>query len=113
MAGRLKPHDEPFADPVADWFPTLAGLAGYKPNTDLKWDGSDQLAGVDGHDEAGTTCPLLARPERQELALRKGDQVLIRQKGKPDELYDLAADPCRRTTSRRSARKWSANWANT
>jgi hypothetical protein len=32
-------------------------------------------------------------PNGNSLALRKADMVLIRQKGKPDELYDLAADP--------------------
>ena len=32
-------------------------------------------------------------PGGNSLALRHGDLVLIRQKGKPDELYDLAADP--------------------
>ena len=26
---------------VADWLPTLCGLAGYKPPKDPKWDGAD------------------------------------------------------------------------
>ena len=38
----LHQRDERSPVHVADWFPTLAGLAGYKPNTDLKWDGSDR-----------------------------------------------------------------------
>jgi len=36
-------------------------------------------------------------PGGNSLALRKGDLVLIRQNKKPDELYDLAADPDQKT----------------
>jgi arylsulfatase A-like enzyme len=34
--GRLKPRDELSPIHVADWFPTLAAVAGYKPKDDLK-----------------------------------------------------------------------------
>ncbi len=36
-------------------------------------------------------------PGGNSLALRKGDLVLIRQNKKPDEMYDLAADPNQKT----------------
>jgi len=91
--GRLKPHDEFSPIHVADWFPTLAGVAGYKPNTDLKWDGSDSWPVLTGSMKPESRVLYWLGPNGRSLALRKGDQVLIRQKGKPDELYDLAADP--------------------
>ena len=84
------------APPVhcVDWMPTLGGLAGYEQEEDLAWDGRD-------------IWPLLtrkvARPEprdlywkfvRGRLAVRRGDWKLIVRKGKTDELFDLAADPC-------------------
>lgn len=91
--GRLKPRDEPSPIHVADWFPTFAGVAGYNPKDDLKWDGSDRWPVLTGTMKPESRVLYWLGPNGNSLALRKGDQVLIRQKGKPDELYDLAADP--------------------
>ncbi|HET6572771.1 MAG TPA: arylsulfatase [Fimbriiglobus sp.] len=90
--GRLKPGK--FATPMhaVDWFPTIAGLAGYKPKTDLKWDGIDQWPALTGASPARSdrTIYIAMKGGR---ALLHGDWKLIeRNKGRP-ELYDLAADP--------------------
>jgi arylsulfatase A-like enzyme len=78
---------------VADWFPTFAGLAGYRPEKDLKWDGLDRWAILTGAAQAQPRVLYWLGPGGNSLALRQGDLVLIRQKGKPDQLYDLATDP--------------------
>jgi arylsulfatase A-like enzyme len=91
--GRLKSRDEHSPVHVADWFPTLAGLAGYKPAVDLKWDGTDRWPVLTGTAKAEPRVLYWLGPGGNSLALRQGDWVLIQQKGKPDELYDLAADP--------------------
>jgi arylsulfatase A-like enzyme len=94
--GRLKPRDEHSPIHVADWFPTFAALAGYRPRNDLKWDGSDRWPVLTGAAKAEPRILYWLGPGANSLALRKGDLVLIRQKNKPDELYDLAADPAQK-----------------
>src|SRR5262249_50984092 len=91
--GRLRPRDEHSPVHVADWFPTFAGVAGYRPKDDLKWDGSDRWAVLTGTAKPGPRTLYWLGPSGNSLALRQGDLVLIRQRKKPDELYDLAADP--------------------
>lgn len=90
--GHLKPRDEQTPIHVADWFPTFAAVAGYQPKTDMKWDGSNLWPVLTGEAKSGPRTLYWVGPGGSQ-ALRKGDLVLIRQKGKPDELYDLAADP--------------------
>lgn len=91
--GRLKPRDEQSPVHVADWFPTFAGVAGYKPKDDLKWDGSNLWPVLTGALKPQSHILYWLGPNGNSLAIRKGDHILIRQKGKPDELYDFAADP--------------------
>jgi arylsulfatase A-like enzyme len=91
--GKLKPRDEQSPIHVADWFPTLASLAGYKAPHDLNWDGADRWPILTGSAQPQSRVLYWLGPGGNSLALRRGDLVLIRQKGKPDELYDLARDP--------------------
>jgi arylsulfatase A-like enzyme len=91
--GHLKPRDEHSPIHVADWFPTFAAVAGYTPKADLKWDGADRWPVLTGAAKPEPRVLYWLGPGGSSLALRSGDLVLIRQKGKPDELYDLAADP--------------------
>src|SRR5262249_11047040 len=63
------------------------------PTTDLKWDGSDRWPMLTGTAKPESRVLYWLGTNSNSLALRKGDLVLIRQKNKPDELYDLAADP--------------------
>src|SRR5262249_25767246 len=95
--GRLKPRDERSPVQVADWFPTFAGVAGYRPKDDLKWDGSDRWPVLSGATKPEARVLYWLGPNGNSLALRQGDPGLIRQKGKPDELYDLAADPAQKS----------------
>ena len=92
--GRLMARDEPTPVHVADWFPTLAAVAGYRPTGDLKWDGQDLwpvIAGAKKLEELRTL--YWVGPGGNSTAVRHGDWVLIRQKDRPDELYQLADDP--------------------
>jgi arylsulfatase A-like enzyme len=91
--GKLGPRDEHSPIHVADWFPTLAAVAGYTSQADLKWDGSDRWPVLTGKAKPGPRTLYWLGPGGNSLALRHGDLILVRQKGKPDELYDLATDP--------------------
>jgi arylsulfatase A-like enzyme len=95
--GRLTPRDEHAPVHVADWFPTLAALAGYAPKADLKWDGADRWPVLTGAAKGEARVLYWLGPGGNSLALRAGDLVLVRQKGKADEVYDLAADPAQKT----------------
>jgi arylsulfatase A-like enzyme len=92
----LKPRDEHSPIHVADWFPTFAAISGYKPQDDLKWDGSDRWPVLASSARAEPRTLYWVGPGANSLAIRNGDMILIRQKGKPDELYDLAADPAQK-----------------
>jgi arylsulfatase A-like enzyme len=94
--GKLRPRDEHSPIHVADWFPTIAGLAGFKPKDDLKWDGRDRWRVLAGEAKPESRVLYWLGPGRNSLALRRGDMVLIQQKDRPDELYDLAADPAQK-----------------
>lgn len=95
--GKLAPRDEQSPVHVADWFPTLAGLAGYTPQSDLKWDGSDRLPVFAGAEKPQPRVLYWLGPGGNSLALRRGDLVLIQHRDKDAELYDLAADPGQQT----------------
>ena len=91
--GRLESRDEHSPVHVADWLPTFAALAAYRARDDLKWDGSNRWPLFTGAAKPELRTLYWVGPGGNSLALRHGDLVLIRQKGKPDELYDLAVDP--------------------
>lgn len=80
---------------VSDWLPTLANLLGYEAPNDAKWDGRDVwplLTGKQGgYDQLRTIYTTWNNHKRE--ALHYGDMKIVRQDGKPWELYDLKADP--------------------
>jgi arylsulfatase A-like enzyme len=102
----LKPHKFTTPMHVVDWFPTIAALTGYKPATDLQWDGLDQWPALTGAavDSKPRTIYIAMRNGR---SLRHGDWKLIEpgrkaaagtktagEEGKPPlELYNIASDP--------------------
>jgi arylsulfatase A-like enzyme len=93
-AGKLPGRDEQIPIHVADWFPTLAAVAGYRPKTDLKWDGQDLWPVIANQKKLTEPRTLYwLGPGGNSTALRHGDWVLLRQKKKADELYNLADDP--------------------
>ena len=94
--GKLKAarHDAPAQ--ITDWMPTFCGLAGFKPEKDLKWDGIDlwpQLA-------QGAAPPqrviYTVAPGFRSRSLRAGDFKLVlhaKSGAEKAELYDIAKDP--------------------
>ena len=94
--GRLVPRDEHHPVHVADWFPTFAGLAGYSSKNDLQWDGSDRWPLWTGKAKAEPRTLYWLGPGANSHALRQGDLMLIGGRKRPDELYDLAADPAQK-----------------
>jgi arylsulfatase A-like enzyme len=92
-SGKLKSRVEATPMHVADWFPTLAGLTGYRPKVDLKWDGMDLWPVLCEQATLAEPRTLYWAGPGGSFALRHGDLILIRHKGKADELYDLASDP--------------------
>jgi arylsulfatase A-like enzyme len=96
-AKQLPAREEQTPIHVADWFPTLAAVTGYQAKTDLKWDGENLWPIIAGTQKRAEPRTLYWVGANNATALRHGDLILIRQKGRADELYDLAADPEQRT----------------
>ena len=96
--GRLAPRKVTAPMHAVDWMPTLAGLAGYAPPADLKWDGRDMWPVISGAVE-GVEPRTIYIPFTSGKAIRQGDWKLIA--GKPTkkdktgkrELFHLGRDP--------------------
>lgn len=77
---------------VGDWLPTVAGLAGFRPENDPKWDGLDRWKVIKGEDAAPAPRTIyIAHPQGQTLL--HGDWKVIRPKKGKAQLFDLAKDP--------------------
>jgi arylsulfatase A-like enzyme len=92
--GKLKPGK--FTAPLhaVDWMPTLCAVAGWKPATDLKWDGQNVWPLLTGEKAATPRQLYWAGTGFRTKAVRDGDWKLVVQvqSGKL-ELFNLAADP--------------------
>ncbi len=88
----LIPQRYHFPMHVADWFPTIAELVGYKPAQDLKWDGISQWKGF-----LGTATPSSKRTiyiaSTGGASLRQGDWKLILNGKQPAQLFHLGRGP--------------------
>jgi arylsulfatase A-like enzyme len=93
--GRLAPRKSSTPMHAVDWFPTLAGLAGYKSETDLKWDGIDQWPALTGTAAGEPRTIYIATKGGH--ALRHGDWKLIRPKKGEPQLFNLGDDPYEKT----------------
>jgi len=92
--GRL-PSGKDYASPVSslDVFTTALACAGVPVPTDRKHDGVDLVPFLTGERKGAPHEHLFWRyAVDQQWAMREGDWKLVRLKGQPDELYDLAAD---------------------
>ncbi|MFO0902033.1 MAG: sulfatase-like hydrolase/transferase [Pirellulales bacterium] len=90
--GRLRPGK--FTTPMhaVDWFPTLAALVGYRPSTDLHWDGVNQWPALfEGRAATEPRTIYIAAAGGQ--SLRHGDWKLIRPKKGELQLFHLSVDP--------------------
>jgi arylsulfatase A-like enzyme len=93
--GRVKPGTVASPVQITDWMPTLAAIAGYRPDRDLKWDGTDITSLLTGHTPLPDRPLYAVAPGWRSRSLRFGDWKLIEHDGKPAprvELFDLAAD---------------------
>lgn len=90
--GKLKPAKVTAPLYVADWLPTLGGLTGFVPATDLKWDGLDRWKVLTGEDAAPAPRSIyVAHPQGR--SLRHGDWKIIAMNKAKAQLFNLAADP--------------------
>jgi arylsulfatase A-like enzyme len=91
--GVLEPRSLPAPMHIVDWMPTLSKLAGYSPETDLRWDGSDVWPLISGRAAAIEARSLYWKTPNA-FAIRLGDWKLITGKQqKSFELYNVIADP--------------------
>jgi arylsulfatase A-like enzyme len=93
--GRVKPGKVASPVHIIDWMPTLAAIAGYRPDRDLKWDGIDITSLLTGHTPLPDRPLYAVAPAWRSRSLRFGDWKLIEHVEKPAarvELFDLAAD---------------------
>jgi arylsulfatase A-like enzyme len=96
--GKLKPGKYTGVAEVVDWMPTFCALAGYLPDHDLKWDGTDLWPFLTGAKAPEPRDLYIAGPAFRARAVRHGDWKLVITEGKKGvepqlELYDLAHDP--------------------
>lgn len=90
--GTLKPGKASAPLYVGDWLPTIAKLAGFRPEQDQRWDGLDRWSVITG-EEANPPPRTIYIAHPQGRALRYGDWKIIEtNKGKP-QLFNLATDP--------------------
>jgi arylsulfatase A-like enzyme len=96
--GKLKPGRCDIPLHITDWMPTFCGLAGYKPDKDLKWDGANIWPALSDGTPLKERTLYWTAPNFTSSAVRAGDMKLIVRKGKKGEddkaeLYDLSKDP--------------------
>lgn len=95
--GHIKPGKVEAPVQIIDWMPTLTSLAGYRPETDLKWDGIDLRKLLTEHVAPSKRAIYSVAPGWRSRSLHFGDSKLIEFMvvGEPAryELYDLAEDP--------------------
>lgn len=75
-----------------DWFPTIAEIVGYRPASDLRWDGVSQWAALQGRGEPDAKRVIYIATSGGQ-SVRQGDWKLIARKQSKPELYNIAADP--------------------
>ena len=94
--GHAKPGKVATPVQITDWMPTFAAITGWRPERDLKWDGTDITAVLTQH-AALPERPLYAvAPSWRARSVRLGNWKLIvhdEKKTRRVELFDLVADP--------------------
>lgn len=88
---KLKPRKHTVPMHAVDWFPTIAGLAGFTPQEDLLWDGFDQWPALSGDALGDAERPIYIASKGGQ-SLHQGEWKLIRT-AKSTELFHLSTDP--------------------
>jgi arylsulfatase A-like enzyme len=90
--GRLRPAKVTAPLYVGDWLPTLAGLTGFEPTQDPKWDGLDRWKVLTGEDASPAPRTIyIGHPQGR--SVRHGDWKLIAMNNGTMHLFNIAADP--------------------
>jgi arylsulfatase A-like enzyme len=98
--GRARPGKVETPVQITDWVPTFAALTGYRPERDLKWDGTSLLPLLTAHTPLPERPLYGVAPGWRARSLRLGDWKLLAFGDGParkHELYHLAADPGEQT----------------
>jgi arylsulfatase A-like enzyme len=96
--GKLQPGSYAGLACIADWMPTLCGLAAYKPEHDLQWDGVDLWPSLTGQATPPARAVYLAAPGFRSRMIHEGDwKLVVSEKPAKAELYHLATDPSETT----------------
>jgi len=97
-AGKLKAGKFDGVAHISDWMPTFCGLAGYKAEKDLKWDGIDLWPQLSGAEAVKSRAIYVAAPGFRARMVRDGNWKLVLTEKEPRvELFDLASDPGEKT----------------
>lgn len=93
--GTLKPGKAGARMHAVDWLPTLANLLEYEQEEDLQWDGTDVWPILTGRKKGYDTPRTIYTTwsNRRWEALHHGDLKIVRQQGKPWQMFDLSNDP--------------------
>lgn len=95
--GRLAPGRITEPVQITDWMPTFCGLAGFRPEQDLKWDGVDLWPLISGQVRR-LPARAIYTPFSRGKALREGDwKLIVSADGTKAELFNLARDPSETT----------------
>ena len=92
--GRLAPGK--FTAPLhaVDWMPTLCALAGWTPDSDLKWDGRNVWPSLSGESQPEPRSLYWAGTGFRTAAVRDGDwKLILERRNDRAELFDLSRDP--------------------
>ena len=94
--GRARPGSVETPVQITDWAPTFAALTGYRPERDLRWDGTNILPVLTSHAPLPDRPIYTVAPNWRGRSLRYGSwKVIALGEGaqRKTELYDLASDP--------------------
>jgi arylsulfatase A-like enzyme len=85
---------------ITDWMPTFCALSGFRPDGDLRWDGTDITALLTDHVPIAERPLYAVAPGWRSRSLRQGSWKIIvhgEQEKQKTELFDIAADPSETT----------------
>ena len=91
--GKTAVRREPTPVFIADWMPTFCQLAGYDPNVDLRWDGTDLTALLLENAPVPERPIYITGPRWRAVSLRIGNWKLVASERDRHELFHIAKDP--------------------